>query len=158
MTRTCTVCRHPKHEAIDAALLRLEPTQTVAKRFGLVGQSVARHKANHLAPALAASAKVRDALRVEDLIAQVVALNKKVDAVLSQAEGDRDMAMVLKGVREARENVLALGRLLGEISDATVTVNVLQAPQFIAVRAKIILALAKWPEARRAVVEALDGD
>jgi hypothetical protein len=87
-----------------------------------------------------------------------VALNKKVDAVLSQAEGDRDMAMVLKGVREARENVLALGRLLGEISDATVTVNVLQAPQFIAVRAKIILALAKWPEARRAVVEALDGD
>jgi hypothetical protein len=49
-----------------------------------------------------------------------------------------------------------IGKVLGELSDAPV-VNVIQAPQFVAVRQVILTALERHPEARLDVLKALEG-
>jgi len=48
MPRKCTVCTHPKHEAIDRALRRGDAKRTIATRYGLSHQAVIRHARNHL--------------------------------------------------------------------------------------------------------------
>ena len=54
MGRPCTICRHPKREEIDRALVRNEAGyRTVAARFGISASALFRHKREHL-PALIA--------------------------------------------------------------------------------------------------------
>ena len=54
MGRPCTICRHPKREEIDRALVRNEAGyRTIAARFDISPSALFRHKREHL-PALIA--------------------------------------------------------------------------------------------------------
>ena len=48
-------------------------------------------------------------------------------------------------------------KLLGELQNGQ-TVNVLVAPEWVSLRATILVALVQFPDAREAVVEALNGN
>jgi hypothetical protein len=48
VTRRCTVCDHPERHSIDEALVSGAPYRSVAKRLGLSGSAVYRHKTEHL--------------------------------------------------------------------------------------------------------------
>ena len=48
MTRTCTICHHPDHQAIDKALVTKQPYRRIAATWGVTTGSLQRHAAEHL--------------------------------------------------------------------------------------------------------------
>ena len=60
MPRTCTVCKHPQREAIDAALLMTESLRNISVRTGTSTTALHRHRHSHLPKKLAKAAEARE--------------------------------------------------------------------------------------------------
>ena len=52
MNTQCTICRHPKREEIEDALVRRVPMRRIARRYGVSKSAVGRHIRNHVAEEL----------------------------------------------------------------------------------------------------------
>ena len=52
MNTQCTICRHPKREEIEDALLRRVPMRRIARRYGVSKSAVGRHILSHVAEEL----------------------------------------------------------------------------------------------------------
>jgi transposase-like protein len=157
MPRRCTVCAHPKVEAIDMALVAGEPYRSVANRYESLSQaSVQRHSENHLPATLAQEKDAEMVAHADDLLEQVRDLQVRTFAILEAAEASEQHRTALSAIREARGNLELLAKLLGELDDRP-TVNVLISPEWVELRAVIVGALEPYSEARGAVLRAIEG-
>jgi len=156
MPRTCTICSHPDRKAIDAALVGREAYRHIAGRFGTSTGALQRHKSEHLPASLVRAREAEEVTQADNLLDQVRSLQKKTLGILDRAEAAGDLRTALAGVREARGCLELLAKLSGEL-DERAQVNILVAPEWIALRGNILTALETYPEARRAVAEALNG-
>ena len=170
MARPCTICQHEQRAEIDAALVESAPNRRVAAQFGFSEQAVRRHKAAHLPAAMARASEAAAVARGDDLMGQVREQQARVgrlfleaEAVLAAAKKAGKLRIVLSAVRtaagtihEARGGVDLMARLLGELNDS-VTV-LLDSPEWLDIRNRIIRALQPYPEAGAAVVAALKGE
>lgn len=154
MPRVCTVCASDQRADIDAALVSGAPNRTIASQYHVTEQSIRRHKADHLPAALTKAQDAAEVAQADDLLAQVRDLQAKALSILATAEAQGDLRTALAAIREARGNLELLAKLLGEL-DERPQVNIVLAPEWLAIRAAIMAALAVYPEARQAVVERL---
>jgi len=90
----------------------------------------------------------------DSLLEQVSALHRRTLAILGNAEVEGEYKLALAAIREARNNLELLGKLIGEI-DERPQINVLLAPEWLATRAALLAALEPYVEARIAVSAAL---
>src|SRR4029077_3101391 len=74
MPRTCTVCRHPDRESVNAALVASEPERAIASRFGLSRCALQRHKANHLPVLLTKAVAEAEIVEAETLVGRMQTL------------------------------------------------------------------------------------
>jgi hypothetical protein len=156
VARTCTVCRHPERDAVERDLAQGLPYRDIASRHGLSRDAVRRHRNDHLAPMLAKvqAARERKGSRLLDRVEDLYARARRV---LDAAEAEGRASLSLAAIRELRSTCELLGRITGELNDRPEqTINVLVAPEWHAVRAAMLDALAAHPEARLAVRERLD--
>jgi hypothetical protein len=62
MPRTCSICRHPQRQEIEADLQAGLPYRDVARRYSISKDAVSRHRASHeslhTTPALATVTKI----------------------------------------------------------------------------------------------------
>lgn len=154
MPRRCSVCEHPQVEAINVALVNGDALRDVAGRYGLSKTALHRHKA-HLPARLVKAREAEGAARADSLLQQVRDLHARTLTILAEAEAERDHATALKAIREARGNLELLAKLLGELQEKRVT-NILVAPEWLSLRAVILEALEPYPQARLALVAALE--
>ena len=154
MPRVCTCCTHPERQAIDKALVANESYRNIAERFGTSVGALTRHKAEHLPVKLAKAQAAKETAFADDLLAQVKALRNKSISILQQAEEAGDLRTALLGIREARSCVELLAEMEGELN-RNPTINILVAPEWVAVRGVLLRALAPYPEARAQVALAL---
>lgn len=154
MPRTCTVCVHPQRPAIDAALVRGEPLRNIAERFGTSATALHRHKAEHLPRSLVAAAEVEDVAQALDVVAQLKAINAASRAVLQEARDRRDGDLALKAADRIQRQIELQAKLLGDLDDRQ-TVNILVAPEWLATRTALMLALRPYPEAAAAAALSL---
>jgi len=146
------VCTHPERAAIDKALaLRSETYRTIANRNGVSEAALKRHAKAHLPARLAKAGEAKEVASADSLLAQVQALQTRTMAVLDGAEEDIDRPMMLRAIREARENLTLLAKLTGELAQA----NVLIAPMWVQLQAVIWQTLAPYPDAADALGGAL---
>ncbi len=155
MPRSCTVCEHPEREAIDRALVGGASNRSAASLYDVSEAAVRRHKTNHIPSTLAKAEEAKEAGRAGDLLGQVRALQGKTLGILLRAEGSGDLRTALGAIREARGNVELLAKLSGELDESPV-VNVLLSPEWIELRAVIVGALDAHPDARGAVLQAIE--
>lgn len=156
MSRVCTICSHPQRAEIDRALIAGEPCSTIAARYITIGRmALQRHKADHISPTLARAQEVAEVARADSLLDQLRGLQERTLEILSRAEASGKLETALKAIREVRGNLELLAELLGRL-DRQPQVNLLVAPEWIALRSKILRALAPYPEIRCRLVEALD--
>ena len=156
MPRVCTICTHPEREAIDQALAAGQPLRGLSAIYRVSEDALGRHKANHLPLTLAKATEAAEAARADDLLAQVMDLQERTLQALEKAEKTGRLPVVLKAVREARENLKLLAQLTGELQEQQTTVNVLVAsPEWLRTRRLLMEALEPYPEARAAVARAL---
>lgn len=183
MARPCTVCKHAKRRAIDAALVDgAASLRDVARRFATSKDALARHRSTCLVDAMArgaaaaverqAEAKVAaEIAHGSDLRSQATAgLNtalRLVDSaqeILDRARDEADHATALDAVRasavalrEARAHVELLGKASGELGpNVAVQVNIAASPEWATLRGVIVDALAAHPDALAAVAAALE--
>jgi len=157
MPRRCTVCAHPEVEAIDLALVAGEPYRRVANRYESLSQAaMQRHEENHLPATLTKAKEIREISRADDLLASVRSLQERALSILGKAEEAGELRTALSAIREARSNLELLAKLLGGLDERTV-VNLNVSPEWLELRTVIIGALDTHPDARGAVLRAIEG-
>ena len=140
MSRVCTVCASPSAGAIDELLRSGRPAQAVATEFAVGQRSVQRHAKAHLDRTVVVAVGDHGHLSGDPL-------DELVDALRTRAlAGD---AVV------AREYRLALSAQAAAQHAAAPTRHLASEPEWIALRSRLVVALEPFPEARRAVVDAL---
>jgi hypothetical protein len=152
--RRCSICTHPDRPSIDMAMANHKAFRAISRQFNVSKDAALRHHDEHLPEMLAKAYEAEETARADDLLEQVKALRSKSLSILLAAEKAGDLRTALAGVRTA----LACLELLGELSqaiDRRPVVNLLLAPEWLAVRSTLIRALERYPEARRAVVASL---
>jgi len=148
VARACTVCNHPQRAAIDERLAIGHSRQRVAKDFGLGEGAVDRHKAGHLSKSLTELHRKREERRALSLLDRVEALCARVEAVVDQAEASGKIGPFLGSVKELRALLELYGRLTGELDTRPqVQVNVMQSPDWLAVRQVVMQVLSQYPGA-----------
>ena len=156
MPRTCTVCTHPEREAIDQALIDGESTGKISGRYRTIDErALRRHRSNHLPATLSKAHEAEEVARADNLLGRVEDLQARTLAILEAAEETGELRTALGAIREARGNLELLAKLLGELDERPV--NVLISPEWLELRAVIVTALEPHPEARGAVLGALEG-
>jgi hypothetical protein len=156
MPRRCTVCDHPERHGIDEVLVAGAPYRSVAERFRLSESAVYRHKTEHLPAHLLKARDIEDITRADDLLHQVRNLQAHALDILERAEKSGDLRTALAAISQARGNLELLGKLAGQLDERPV-VNLNVSPEWMELRAVIVGALDAHPEARGAVLSAIEG-
>lgn len=152
MPRACSICSHPLRADVDAAIS--EPGALivrVASDFAVSPDALKRHRANHLLPSVAAELARDPELCDIDLLAEMRTLYHRMILHLERVEESDNWQAIRAFHAEARRDLELLAKLMGELDDRP-RVDIMIAPQ---VQAVIVEALAPYPEARKAVVDAL---
>lgn len=154
MPRTCSICGHSERAAIDAAMAGAVSYRTIAQQYSVSPYALVRHK-KHIAGAIAQAQGDHELTAGEAILAKIAALEGDAKRLQGKAEAAGDIRTALAAVRELVRIVELLAKLQGELAQEGATINVILSPQWLTVRAAIMGALATYPEARAAVVEAL---
>ena len=157
MGRTCTVCRHEKREEIDQALVTgTAPERTIARQYTVSRDALHRHRA-HIPAEVSKAHHAKDIARADSLLASIVRIREKLETALEGAAVARDIAAL---AREARETLRLMAELEGRLRQTpqvAVTINLASSPEFLALVARVKLALLPYQEAYAAVVAELEG-
>lgn len=159
MPRVCTVCTHDERETIDAALLTTETKRGIARRFAVNEDAISRHAAKHLTAELRETADLAEAGRIEVLVADVLRLQRHADRLGKQAEEAGDLRVALAAIRESRETMAFMAKLLGlgahDVLDVQVNGEIRHfepTPDFLARVAQNLREL-KLPEPQTVVID-----
>jgi hypothetical protein len=155
MPRKCAVCTHSDKEAIDEALVEGVAFPTLVAKYRVSKDSLSRHKANHLPAKLVMATAAAEVAEADSLLSQVRDLQSRAYGILDKAEGAGDLRTALGAIREARGNLELLAKLLGELDERPV-LNLNVSPEWLELRTVIVGALEPHPEARGAVLSALE--
>jgi hypothetical protein len=158
MPRPCSICTDlRRREATDAAIVAKVPFRRIASQANVSEAAVRRHAKRHVPAMLTKVAKAAELVRADGLLEQLRDLHAQTVAVLTHAEKAHDRKTVLKAVRESRENLTLLARLLGQLgpggAQATATVNVTP-PEVLRVQALDFMAaeVRQMPEPLKAML------
>jgi hypothetical protein len=153
--RRCTICDHPELEQINLELVRGFMNLTdLAKKYNVGRMALTRHKENHIPKALAREHLERKAEAADGLLAEVEKLHARAWQLIEKAEKDKKFSAAASAIKEARNSLELIGKLVGEIKTGS-TVNVLINPKWIQLRTLIYKELEPYPEARQRLAEAL---
>jgi hypothetical protein len=155
MPRVCTIFSHPERAKIEAALVAAEPNRRIAPRFNIDEASIRRHVQEHFHATLARARDALEITRADELLDQVKAALAKTWVVLASAEADRNDDRTLKALAGLDSRLTLLAKLMGELREQHV-VNIIVLPEWQQLRQRVITALIPYPEARTAVIAALE--
>jgi hypothetical protein len=156
MPQPCTICVHEEHDAIDRALIGGTGFRDLARQYGVSRDAIARHRSRHLTENLAGAQDAKTVASATDLLTELRLLRVRANGYMLKAEKTGDIRTALAAIREARATLELLAELEGEL-DRRAVVNVLNAPEWVAARSAIMLALQPYPDASEAVALALAG-
>ncbi len=112
MAMTCTICRHPERDAINAALIAQEPLRSIAKRTGTHAAAIFRHKQSHLPLVLTNAAREVEVVQAMSLLEQVEVFQATALAIMAEAKAMGNHYIALMAMREGRANMELLERHL----------------------------------------------
>jgi len=165
---TCTICNHERRHLIEIGLTHRVPHRVLAKRFGVSPDAIQRHSANHLPPqtraALLTACKPSEvdleALQrseSEGILSSLVAQRARLQTYGEQAATDGDVRAAVQVEYAVTSNLKLVAQLLGQLVQhhEVRSTSLLISPDYLALRSAIVRALRPYPEAARAVGQAL---
>lgn len=152
----CKVCQHPARVAVEQAIVSGRAMSAIATDHGLSKDSVRRHRDRHLAPSMRGAMASAGERGGRTALGRLESLYDRAEAILTAAEQGGQGALALGAVRELRSVVELLARITGELDERpTVTVNVLQSPEWLGLQSQILTALHAFPDARASLADVL---
>ncbi len=155
MSRSCTICSHPAREIIDSALVRRVPYRNLAERFSVSQTALSRHLNDHLAEYVRQALSEYGHDKGVKVLDKLAAMLERLDAFLDKAEQREDALEFRAVASEWRKQLELIAKLQGELAQEG-TVTIINSPEYIEARTLIIQALEPYPQARGAVVRALE--
>lgn len=157
MPRKCSVCEHSRSEEITLELLGNAPLRSVAKKYSLSVSALQRHK-QHIARQmlLPESAEITEPLSVMERVKE---LDARADCLYNEAMRNNDHLNAVRALKELREITALYAKLTGELNAQAQVVHqhLHITPEWISLRQTMLAALAPYPEARAALIEAIGG-
>jgi hypothetical protein len=164
----CTICQHERRHQIEVGLVHHVPLSVLAKRFDCSKDALHRHRHNHLSPQVAAAILANrkpseidleqlQASEAEGLLSQLVVQRARLQ---TYAEASLDMGDTKAAVAVERcivSNLELTAKLLGQLiqhHDVRHT-SILVSPDYLELRGAIVSALRPFPQAAKAVGQAL---
>ena len=155
MPRRCTVCTHPQRAEIERALTGGGVSRKIAQRFRVSEFALSRHKA-HMREAVKAALEAGKVNRGRDVLERLQELNQRARAILEEAQREGRPRDALAAIRELRGLLKLEAELVGDLGPGTVvTVGLVHSPEWHRLRDILITTLEAYPEAKRAVAEAV---
>ena len=109
MPQLCSICNHPRRQAIDKAIIARQSNRRIATQHGLSEAAVRRHKkGGHLPGKLIKAAETRDRRDAERLLNLMDELLTDAKGVIKAAKKSKDHRTLLMGIREGRETASRL--------------------------------------------------
>jgi hypothetical protein len=155
MPRSCTICSHESRDAIEDAFIAGTPKRRIASHYGVSERAVRYHTREHLPALLALARDAEQASRADTLLDRIEALQSRALAILEATEETGEHRTALAAIREARGNLELIGEVTKELNRAP-TLNLSLHPEYIEARTLIVEALEPYPQAKDAVVRALE--
>jgi hypothetical protein len=122
MTRKCGTCQHIKRAEIDRRLAAGEPGSQIARDYELNPSSLHRHRTNCLNLG-SSNAIMKEVSRgtaaitclpsKDELNSAYLALQPRIDEIISQAKQQGSLAVALSGLNSIRHTLDSLARLGG---------------------------------------------
>lgn len=156
MPRTCSICGHTEAWQIDLDLVRRTSYRNIAKRFSVSTAALSRHTQEHLPAKLLASQDVEDVADADLLKRELEAEKGDIARLKAKAEEAEDYKTALQACDKALK-ALELQAKIAQIINETPTLNLYLSPEWLEIRGLIVTALGPHPEARGAVLSALEG-
>lgn len=154
MGRICTVCSHKDVDEINRLLLCSDSYRDIARQFGLSKDALARHKDGHIPEVLSKSKDLKEIVDADSLFSRVEEEAGFVREMRDAAKAEGDIELALKAVDRALKCIELYAKVNGLIQDQP-TVNILVLPEWLALKDRIVAALRPYPEALKAVRDAL---
>lgn len=171
----CLTCQHPERAAIEVAMIAGHVgIDTLAARYGISRDSLARHKRKHCEAIVAKlraneleqveSAKYReqlDRLRAREersVLVHLVALRTKLQLLGDKADAKNDINTSAKIQSRLLAVVTTIGTMMNSFADSHARVinqNLTISPDYIRLRAGLISVLRKHPGALKDVLALL---
>jgi hypothetical protein len=120
----------------------------ISRDYTVSEDAVDRHKAGHLSRTLTAVHQRREENRATKLLDRVEALYAEAQEVLEAVKKQGSHTLSLQAIKELRTTLELVGRLTGELDTRPqVQVNVMQSPDWLAVRQVVMQVLSQYPGA-----------
>lgn len=157
MPRVCSICSHESRAEIERLLVSRSSYRAIAIQLGVGKDSLRRHAKEHLPALLAKAHEAEEIARADELIKQLRELQERTERLLDKAELHNKWHSAFVGVGQYRQNLELLARLIGELeATPAIQVNVLVSEEWLELRTAIVAALEPHPEAKEAVLRALE--
>ena len=153
----CSICTHEELNNINARLASGASVRSLAAEYDLGRMALQRHRANHLPKAMVKARELQEADAADKLLEKVQGLYDRAMTIMDKAEESGKFSPAVSAIKEARSTLELIGKLIGELKTGT-EINITYNQEFIQVRQLITNALLPYPEAREAVVRALEGE
>lgn len=155
MPRVCTICNHAERSAIDDELVKGTAFRIIAERYGTSLGTLFRHR-DHTVSTIAKAKEAADVARGDTLLDKMRGLEEDARRIARKAEETDDFRTAIASVRELTRIVELQGKLAGELDDRPQIAVMLASPEWGALRARLLVALEPFPEARVAAAAALE--
>ena len=159
MPRSCSICAREDVEQINQDIFNNVPFETMRDKYGASVGALHRHKEHTKMQYMAAKqveATIQDPSAVMQRIAE---LDQRAEALYKSAVKAEDRLNATRALKEMREILTLYARMTGELNQqATVVHQHLHiSPEWASLRSVMLQALQPYPEARAALIAALEG-
>jgi hypothetical protein len=156
LPRTCTVCSHDQHHAINVDLLHRVPYRNITERFGVSKAALSRHSQEHIPELLLKAYEAIERDDAEDLAGELVRVKTDVHRLREKAEDEGDLRTALLGCDKALKALELQAKVEQLIqTQATVNIALVEHPDYKRLEDIIARALGPYDAARYAVADAL---
>jgi hypothetical protein len=129
----------------------------IARESAISEDALYRHKSEgHITASLAKAHEAREVARADSLLEDLKAVRQRTDELLTRAEEAGEVRSWPGFLREMREQIKLLAELEGRLATQTQVNVLINHPEWVELRTRIVRALAPYPDARRAVINALE--
>ena len=165
--RNCQVCECKDRYRIEFALARRVSVKVLARRYNVHADSIYRHRRHHVPANVMQDLRKKadmpeqelEKLRIEEsggLLEHLVVQRAKLYQLIDSCEDLGDFPHAIAAHTRVTANLELTGKLLDVFaSHAPIHQNITISADYLRLRQLMLAALKPFPEARRAIVEAL---
>jgi len=158
MGRTCSICVHVEREQIDREVIAGLSYRDISGRFELSKSAVERHANGCIVAAVGRARALVDGVSAEVLAGELRTLRETTLGILEESRAAQQHGVSLAAIARLEKQAELVAKLLGELVDRqrVETIDLQVSEKWIRLRTLIVDALVPFPEARGALLAALE--